>query len=68
MNVLDGTVIGRNMQHHRHQEFICFLNVIEKQVPSADRRPHVPAAARLGIQISIVTKRRLKALTLYKVW
>ena len=22
MNVLDGTVIGRNMQRHRHQEFI----------------------------------------------
>ncbi len=33
MNVLDGTVIGRNMQRHRHQEFIRFLNVIEKQVP-----------------------------------
>jgi transposase len=34
MNVLDGTVIGRNMQRHRHQEFIRFLNVIEKQVPT----------------------------------
>ena len=34
MNVLDGTVIGRNMQRHRRQEFIRFLeNVIEKQVP-----------------------------------
>ena len=33
MNVLDGTVIGRNMQRHRHQEFIRFLNVVEKQVP-----------------------------------
>jgi transposase len=32
-NVLDGTVIGRNMQRHRHQEFIRFFNVIEKQVP-----------------------------------
>src|SRR5271167_5042327 len=32
MNVLDGTVIGRNMQRHRHQAFIRFLNVIEKQV------------------------------------
>ena len=27
------TVIGRNMQHHRHQEFIRFLNTIEEQVP-----------------------------------
>jgi transposase len=34
LNVLDGTVIGRNMQHHRHQEFIRFLNAIEAQVPA----------------------------------
>ena len=25
-SVLDGTVIGRNMQRHRHQEFIRFPN------------------------------------------
>ena len=35
MNVLDGTVIGRNMQRQRHQEFIRFLNVIDKQVSPA---------------------------------
>jgi transposase len=34
LNVLDGTVIGRNMQRHRHQEFIRFLNAIEAQVPA----------------------------------
>jgi hypothetical protein len=33
LNVLDATVIGRNMQRHRHQEFIRFLNAIEAQVP-----------------------------------
>jgi transposase len=33
LNILDGTVIGRNMQRHRHQEFIRFLNAIEAQVP-----------------------------------
>jgi transposase len=33
LNVLDGTVIGRNMQRHRHQEFIRFLNVVEAAVP-----------------------------------
>jgi len=33
LNVLDGTVISRNMQRHRHQEFIRFLNAIEAQVP-----------------------------------
>lgn len=35
LNVLDGKVIGRNMQRHRHQEFICFLNAIEAEVPTA---------------------------------
>jgi transposase len=34
LNTLDGTVIGRNMQRHRHQEFIRFLNAIEAEVPS----------------------------------
>jgi transposase len=33
LNVLDGTVIGRNMQRHRHQEFIRFLNTVQAQVP-----------------------------------
>jgi len=34
LNVLDGTVIGRNMQRHRHQEFIRFLNQVEAAVPA----------------------------------
>ena len=34
LNVLEGTVIGRCMQRHRHQEFIRFLNAIEAQVPA----------------------------------
>jgi transposase len=33
LNVLDGTVIGRCMQRHRHEEFIRFLNVTEAAVP-----------------------------------
>src|SRR6516165_9411659 len=33
LNVLDGKVIGRCMQRHRHQEFIRFLNVTEAAVP-----------------------------------
>src|SRR3977135_4222883 len=33
LNVLDGTVNGRSMLRHRHQEFIRFLNTIEAQVP-----------------------------------
>jgi transposase len=34
LSVLDGTVIGRCMQRHRHSEFIRFLNAIERQVPA----------------------------------
>src|SRR6187431_2867205 len=34
LNVLDGTVLGRCMQRHRHQEFIRFLNAAEAAVPA----------------------------------
>ena len=34
VDVLDGTVIGHCMQRHRHQEFIRFLNAIERAVPA----------------------------------
>jgi transposase len=34
LSVLDGTVIGRNMQRHRDQEFIRFLNTIAASVPA----------------------------------
>src|SRR6266404_3219380 len=34
LNVLEGKVIGRCMQRHRHQEFIRFLNAIETEVPA----------------------------------
>lgn len=30
---LDGTVIGKNMARHRHQEFIRFLNTLEREIP-----------------------------------
>jgi transposase len=33
LNVLDGKVIGRCMQRHRHEEFIRFLNDVERAVP-----------------------------------
>lgn len=34
LNVLDGTVLGRCMQRHRHQEFLRFLNAVETAVPA----------------------------------
>jgi transposase len=40
LNVLDGSVIGRTMQRHRHQEFIRFLNTIDKSV-APDTLVHV---------------------------
>lgn len=33
LNVLTGEVLGQNMQRHRNQEFIRFLNEIERDVP-----------------------------------
>ena len=57
MNVLDGTVIGRNMQRHRHQEFIRFLNAVEREVPPRQdcpcdprqlRRPQAPRSAQMA--------------------
>ena len=32
--VLTGEVFGRNMQRHRHQEFIRFLNALERDIPA----------------------------------
>ncbi|GAN81267.1 integrase [Acidocella aminolytica 101 = DSM 11237] len=34
LNILDGTIIGRCMKQHRHQEFIRFLNAVERNVPA----------------------------------
>jgi hypothetical protein len=38
--VLDGAVIGRCMQRHRHLEFIRFLNTLEREL-AADKSIHV---------------------------
>jgi hypothetical protein len=35
LNVLEGTVTGRNMQQHRHQESIRFLNALDRDIPPA---------------------------------
>ena len=40
LNILDGTVIGQCMQRHRHQEFLRFLNRLERDIP-AGRLVHV---------------------------
>jgi transposase len=34
LDILQGTVIGRCMKQHRHQEFIRFLNAVERVVPA----------------------------------
>jgi transposase len=40
LDILEGKVIGRCMQRHRHQEFIRFLNTVEREV-TADKAVHV---------------------------
>jgi transposase len=40
LDILEGKVIGRCMQRHRHQEFIRFLNAVKREVP-ADKAVHV---------------------------
>jgi transposase len=42
LNVLEGNVVGRCMQRHRHQEFIRFLNAVETAVPAGK---HIHAIA-----------------------
>ena len=34
LNVLDGSVVGQCMQRHRHQEFLRFLNRLEREIPA----------------------------------
>jgi hypothetical protein len=34
LSVLDGSVIRRRMQRHRHLEFTRFLNAVEREVPA----------------------------------
>jgi hypothetical protein len=38
LTVLDGTVVGRNLQRHRHQEIVRFLGALERDIP-ADPAP-----------------------------
>ena len=37
LDILEGKVIGRCMQRHRHQEFIRFLNTVEREVRPTKR-------------------------------
>ena len=54
LNVKDGAVIGKNMQRHRHQEFILFLNEIERRVGEFHRE----AQHRGRMMYPSVSKRR----------
>ncbi len=40
LNVLDGSVIGTCMDKHRHQEWLKFLRLIDRQIP-AERKVHL---------------------------
>ena len=58
LSVLDGTVIGRCMQRRRHNEFIRFLNAVERDVPAGklihavlDNYPHPQASQGIGLAV-----------------
>jgi transposase len=40
LNTLDGTVVAPQMQRHRHQEWLCFLALIDQQTPP-DKELHL---------------------------
>ncbi len=46
LNVLDGTVTGQNMQRHRHQEFIRFLNAHRARDAGGQGHPRHPRQLR----------------------
>ena len=50
LDVLEGKVVGRCMQRHRHQEFIRFLKAVEKTVP-ATKAMHVILDQLRGPQV-----------------
>ena len=45
-DVLEGTVLGRCMQGHRHQEFLRFLNTIEAAGAGRQGDPRDPRQLR----------------------
>jgi hypothetical protein len=47
LNILAGTVIGRCVKQHRHQEFLRFLNAVEARKPSLGNPKSSPAAKNL---------------------
>ena len=73
LNTLDGTVMATCMERHRHQEWLKFLRLIDRQTP-ADKQLHLivdnyathkhPAfsAGRLATSAFISTSRRPAAV------
>ena len=52
LNVIDGTVTGRNMQRHPHQEFIRFLNAVDRDIHVIldNYAPHKHAKVRAWLE------------------
>jgi hypothetical protein len=46
LNILDGTVIGQCMQRHRHQEFLRFLNRLERDILNLPGGAGFPSSVR----------------------
>jgi hypothetical protein len=59
LNLLEGRIIGRCMQRHRHQEFIRFLNPIEADNYATHKHPKVvPGSAGIRGSSSISPRPR----------
>lgn len=50
LDVLEGTVFGRNMQRHRHQEFIRLLNALEGEIPAGSSTRFLTTTPHIKLQ------------------
>ena len=57
LSTLDGIVLGRCMQRHRHQKFIRFLNAVERAVHSRQATPQLADLGTLTRSLDRVSRR-----------
>jgi hypothetical protein len=57
-DVLEGKVIGRCLQRHRRQEFVRFLNAVERKVPAGKTVLAILAACRPPETLGTVASRQ----------
>ena len=71
LNVLEGTVIGECQPRHRHQEFLLFLERIDKSIDAQlTRDARLVAEKVIGIELRIAAESRkpCRAMHLFPAW